>query len=126
MDKNAEETRLRIIKISKIIQVTTSICMLLFGVFIFAGLALAFFPFDEENAAGILVKIVDSANLLPINIMNTILYTSHIKLQISLAGIFISLLAVIIVYCIYEYKKIFKTIIKAYPGINTVREQLQG
>ena len=104
-----EEMLQRIQKISKLIQVMMNICLLIFGFFIPVGLFVAFMPgFTDKDLSEVHTKIVDSANLLPINIVNNIFGETHLELQITLAGIFIVILAGIFVYCVFEMKKIFK------------------
>ena len=104
-----EEMLQRIRKISKLIQVTMSICMLIFGFYGIVGIAVAFIPlFTATELAPLRVKIVESANLLPINVMDNIFGETHLRLQIVLSGVFIAFLAGVLVYCIFELKKIFK------------------
>ena len=110
-----EETRKRIVKISKIIQLMTTLCMILFGGIAVIGLGVAFFSFQiqEDELATMHYDLVNNANLLPIDLVATFMKDNNIRLQIALAGIFISLMSAILVYLIYGYKKIFKQIINA-------------
>ncbi len=109
-----EESRKRIIKISSIIQITTNICMLIFLGIALYGVVIAFFPYEEKDLPEILEKIVDTSSLLPIDVVNYFLGDSDLRLQIALSGLFIAVLGLIVIYCIYEYKKIFKSIIKEH------------
>ena len=103
-----EESRTRIIKISRIIQLTTTFCMILFGVIAVGGLLVGFFPYAEEELESTSLMIADSSNLLPVDVTRFILGDSSYRLQIMLSGIFITLMALLLVYLIHEYKKIFK------------------
>ncbi len=108
-----EETRKRIVRISKIIQFMTTLCMILFGVMAAAGLGVAFFPFQEEELEDLHYTLANNANLLPIDVVSTLMKGKNIRLQLSLAGIFIFLMSLTLIYLIYGYKKIFKQIINA-------------
>lgn len=86
-----EEMLHRIRKISKLIQVTMNICMLIFGFYVIVGIVVMFIPFfTKTDIAALRLKIVGSANLLPINIMDYIFGETHLSLQIVLSGIFIA------------------------------------
>ena len=103
-----EETRKRIVKISKIIQYTTTLCMILFGVIAVIGLGVAFFPYHEDELSDLHYNLVNNANLLPLDLVAAFMKDDNYRLQITLAGIFISLMAVVLLFLIFGYKKIFK------------------
>ena len=108
-----EETRKRIIKISKVIQHTTTLCMILFGVIAVIGLGVAFFPYHEDELPSLHSNLVNNANILPLDIVSTFMKDNNYRLQVMLAGIFISLMAMVLLFLICGYKKIFKKIINA-------------
>lgn len=104
-----EEMLQRIQKISKLIQVALNVCLLIFTLFIPFGVLVAIIPqFMVEDIVSFHKQVVDSANLLPIDLMHHFLGEKHLKLQIVLSGLFISMLGGVFVYCIYYLKKIFK------------------
>ena len=105
-----EEMLQRIRKISKLIQITMNVCMVLLGFFMPLGLFLMLIPFPESDLATIHSQVRDSANLLPIDVLDTIFGDTHLRLQIVLAGLSIALLGALFVYCIFDLKKIFKEI----------------
>ena len=108
-DPNTEQMLLRIQKISKLIQVALNVCMILFGFFIPFGILVAIMSrFMVKDLVSFHSQIVDSANLLPIDLMDHFLGETHVKLQIVLSGLFISVLGGICIYCIYDLKKIFR------------------
>ena len=110
-----EQMLQRIRKISRLIQVTMNVCILIFGFFVLVGIGVAVTPcFTEAGLPDIKSKIVDSANLLPIDIMDYIFGETHIKLQVVLSGICIVVFAGLFMYFLAELKKIFK-------GMNTTR-----
>lgn len=114
-----EESRERIVKISKVIQLTANIGLLIFGFFCLLGIGQAVvagtgYPrMTNAEMAEIYGKIAESANLLPIDLMHSILDFSHVRMQLTVSGICIALTMAILWYCIWEYKKIFKNVINS-------------
>ncbi|MBP5363533.1 MAG: HD-GYP domain-containing protein [Ruminococcus sp.] len=108
-----EEMRKHIVRISRIIQFSIWFCMAIFGIVTVLGFVLAFYPYQERNLAELNTRIVDNANLLPIDLIHMFLKNSHIRLQICFAGICISLMALTVFFLIYELRKIFRNTIKS-------------
>lgn len=114
-----EESRERIVKISKVIQLTANIGLRIFGFFCLLGVGQAVvagtgYPrMTNAEMAEIYGKIAESANLLPIDLMHSILDFSHVRMQLTVSGICIALTMAILWYCIWEYKKIFKNVINS-------------
>ena len=106
-----EELLQRIQKISKLIQVAMNICWVIFGFLILLGFVVAIVPFVTNiDLITFHSEIVSSANLLPIDIIDYIFGDTHLKLQIVLSGLFISMMGGVFVYGILDLKKIFKKI----------------
>ena len=88
-----EEMLQRIQKISKLIQVAMNICWVIFGFMILLGFVVAIVPFVTNiDLITFHSEIVSSANLLPIDIIDYIFGDTHLKLQIVLSGLFISMM----------------------------------
>ena len=109
-----EEARLRLVRISKLIRLTTAAAMILFGSLAVIGLVLAFFPYNKEQLADFHGRLIDSINILPADIVRSILGETHIRLQVMLVGFFITLFGLLMVYLIQECRKIFKKIINSH------------
>ena len=106
-----EEMLQRIQKISKLIQVAMNICWVIFGFMILLGFVVAIVPFVTNiDLITFHSEIVSSANLLPIDIIDYIFGDTHLKLQIVLSGLFISMMGGVFVYGILDLKRIFKKI----------------
>ena len=104
-----EQMLQRIQKISKLIQVAMNICIVLFSLLAVFGLMVASVPLViKEDLPEFRFTVVQGANLLPIDLMDYFLGETHIELQIVLSGVFIILLAFILLYCIIDLKKISK------------------
>lgn len=108
-----EESYKRIIKISRIIQYTTIVAMIAFAVFAMFGLVIAFYPYSEEQLEDFQSRIVDNINLLPTDLVSGFFGDTHLKLKVMLTGFFMTLFGLLLVYLIYEYKKIFKKILSS-------------
>ena len=119
-----EEMLNRIRKISKLIQVTMNVCIVLFGLIVLLGIAVAFSPcFLDTDLPDLRMHIVESANLLPIDVLDRIFGETHIGLQIILSGIFIAIMAGLLMYLIFDFKKIFKKMSSSRTPFTTESSQ---
>ena len=107
-----EESRKHILKTSKLIRVAIYIGMVMSAGGAAFALMLGFLPYDESDLPTVTENFVGSSNLLPTDVMMGILGDTELRLQIRMASVFIALLLLLVLWCINDFRKIFKHIIK--------------
>ena len=108
-----EESQKRIVKISKIIRHTTTIAMLIFALMGLVGLITAFLPYEEDELKAASDDFINNANLLPTDIIRKIYGETNYRLQIILSGISFAVFTLVIIFLIFEFRKIFNKIVNS-------------
>ncbi|MBO4915844.1 MAG: HD-GYP domain-containing protein [Oscillospiraceae bacterium] len=114
-----EETRERIVKTSKIIQLTANIGLAVLGFFAVLGLFLVFIAssgdkfLSEKELSNLYYRIVEGANLLPIDVMHFFFGDTRQKMMLIFSGACVTVMIAIIMYCVWESKRIFKNVIES-------------